>query len=348
MSLDDRKSFYVCSCYYTHNIFLPKFKLHVTYIDDKIFADIWKPILKNKGCDNEEGFTDVLRVVKTEVERRKSLGRDYLKRKETILKYYTPLNQEIYKLQISFLSLKFLKLVEHSKQKNASMQSLIKLMSTEKGERIYSFPIFTEEFCNSFKEEIEHFENTDLPKGRPNTMNNYGVLMNELGFDDYFITPLRQNYITPLARLLYPDCGGDLLDSHKAFVVKYKIGEDLDLNYHYDNAEVTLNISLTSDFTEGSLYFGGMRHQRGIEEPQRTEYCHKPTYGLIHRGQHMHGALPIADGERYNLIIWMRSSKIRNKLCPMCDNKPQLIKTVGFGDGFTQPENTTVDVCCTL
>ncbi|XP_071944747.1 2-oxoglutarate and iron-dependent oxygenase domain-containing protein 2-like [Antedon mediterranea] len=147
---------YVCSCYYTHNIFLPKFKLHVTYIDDKIFADIWKP-------------------VKTEVERRKSLGRDYLKRKETILKYYTPLNQEIYKLQISFLSLKFLKLVEHSKQKNASMQSLIKLMSTEKGERIYSFPIFTEEFCNSFKEEIEHFENTDLPKGRPNTMNNYGV-----------------------------------------------------------------------------------------------------------------------------------------------------------------------------
>ncbi|XP_071943911.1 uncharacterized protein [Antedon mediterranea] len=131
-------------------------------------------IIKNKGCDNEEGFTDVLRVVKTEVERRKSLGRDYLKRKETILKYYTPLNQEIYKLQISFLSLKFLKLVEHSKQKNASMQSLIKLMSTEKGERIYSFPIFTEEFCNSFKEEIEHFENTDLPKGRPNTMNNYG------------------------------------------------------------------------------------------------------------------------------------------------------------------------------
>ncbi|XP_071943889.1 2-oxoglutarate and iron-dependent oxygenase domain-containing protein 2-like [Antedon mediterranea] len=173
------------------------------------------------------------------------------------------------------------------------------------------------------------------------------VLMNELGFDDNFITPLRQNYITPLARLLYPDCGGDLLDSHKAFVIKYKIGEDLDLNYHYDNAEVTLNISRTSDFTEGSLYFGGMRHVR-IEEPQRTEYCHKPTYGLIHRGQHMHGALPISDGERYNLIIWMRSSKIRNKVCPMCDNKPQLIKTVGFGDGFTQPENITVDVCCTL
>lgn len=42
-------------------------------------------------------------------------------------------------------------------------------------------------------------------------------------------------------------------------MVKYDIHEDLDLSYHYDNAEVTLNVSLGEKFTEGNLYFGDMR-----------------------------------------------------------------------------------------
>lgn len=37
------------------------------------------------------------------------------------------------------------------------------------------------------------------------------------------------------------------------------MNEDLDLSYHYDNAEVTLNVSLGKDFTEGNLYFGDMK-----------------------------------------------------------------------------------------
>uniref|UniRef100_H2XLF5 Uncharacterized protein n=1 Tax=Ciona intestinalis TaxID=7719 RepID=H2XLF5_CIOIN len=40
--------------------------------------------------------------------------------------------------------------------------------------------------------------------------------------------------------------------------------------------------------------------------------------------------------ERHNIIIWMRSSSVRNKLCPMCDDEPQLVEQSGFGDGFTQ------------
>lgn len=30
-------------------------------------------------------------------------------------------------------------------------------------------------FCQALLEELEHFEQSDMPKGRPNTMNNYGV-----------------------------------------------------------------------------------------------------------------------------------------------------------------------------
>lgn len=99
--------------------------------------------------------------------------------------------------------------------------------------------------------------------------------MDELGFTS-FIDQLRIQYLNPLARVLYGDeyLGDTGLDSHKAFVVSYKIGEDIDLGYHYDNAEITLNVSLGIDsfeidlfmfillqgneFTGGDLFFGTM------------------------------------------------------------------------------------------
>lgn len=73
-------------------------------------------------------------------------------------------------------------------------------------------------------------------------------------------------------------------------------------------------------------------------------YNHEIGRGLLHRAQHMHGANPISAGERYNLIIWMRSSSVRNKLCPMCDQRPQLVFTEGPGDGFTKHSNNS-DFC---
>ena len=60
----------------------------------------------------------------------------------------------------------------------------------------------------------------------------------------------------------------------------------------------------------------------------------------------MHGALPIQSGERINLIIWMRSSAVRNKLCPMCNTVPRLVPSFGgSGDGFTV---TPESVCAAL
>lgn len=41
--------------------------------------------------------------------------------------------------------------------------------------RIYRVPVFSVGFCQALLEELEHFEQSDMPKGRPNTMNNYGV-----------------------------------------------------------------------------------------------------------------------------------------------------------------------------
>ncbi len=66
-------------------------------------------------------------------------------------------------------------------------------------------------------------------------------------------------------------------------------------------------------------------------------YEHKFAYGVLHRGDHVHSAMPIEDGERWNLILWMRSSERRNTTCPMCNESPDLEEVPGgsYGDGFT-------------
>lgn len=65
-------------------------------------------------------------------------------------------------------------------------------------------------------------------------------------------------------------------------------------------------------------------------------YEHKVGHGLLHRARHTHQAQPITSGERHNLIVWMRSSSVRNRECPMCGRLPSLVDSPGYGDGFTR------------
>lgn len=76
-------------------------------------------------------------------------------------------------------------------------------------------------------------------------MNKNGVLLDDLPFMDEFTVQLRQA-VSPVFQKLYPNLKGDF-DSHKAFSVFYSSceGFDKDLALHFDNSEVTLNVSLT-------------------------------------------------------------------------------------------------------
>lgn len=65
---------------------------------------------------------------------------------------------------------------------------------------------------------------------------------------------------------------------------------------------------------------------------------HQKGFGFLHAGEELHGAMPVISGKRTNLIIWFRSSSVRNQLCPMCGDVPDLeIVDHGdsWGDGFT-------------
>ncbi|KAK4315246.1 hypothetical protein Pmani_013519 [Petrolisthes manimaculis] len=333
-----RSEYCVCRCFFTHNYFIKEFDLHVNFNNRTQFIKEYSKVLLSRGCRDPE---QLIPKLEEECKRRHNLHYESWQRRQLLAREYKPLHPHLYTLQTSFLDPKFVELTQVTAKEAGQTGVGLSKHLKDHLQRIYSFPVFTPEFCEALVEELANYEQSPLPKASPNTMNSYGIKLDELGFDA-FMSRLRSDYLTPLTRLLYPDCGGDQLDSHKAFIVTYRQGQDVDLAYHYDNAEVTLNVALNGDYQEGELYFGAMRTEEDYNT-RRLGYTHHLAHGLLHRGQQRHGALPITEGVRYNLIMWLRSSAIRNQLCPMCCKEPQLeaVKQ-GWGDGFTI---TKTDVC---
>ncbi|XP_062943059.1 2-oxoglutarate and iron-dependent oxygenase domain-containing protein 2 isoform X1 [Cynocephalus volans] len=335
-----------CACFCSENMYVARYGLHVRFRGEQQLRRDYGPILRSRGCVSTQDFRQLLAELEQEVKRRQRLAQESAARKALIASSYHPLKPDIYNsLQDAALAPKFLAAAEYSTFPGADLEGLLQRLETVSEEkRIYRVPVFTAPFCQALLEELEHFEQSDMPKGRPNTMNNYGVLLHELGLDEPLVTPLRERFLQPLMALLYPDCGGGCLDSHRAFVVKYALGQDRELGCHYDNAELTLNVALGKAFTGGALYFGGLfQAPAALTEPLEVE--HVVGWGILHRGGQLHGARPLGTGERWNLVVWLRASAVRNQLCPMCCRKPDLVDDEGYGDGFTREEPTMVDVC---
>jgi len=137
-------------------------------------------------------------------------------------------------------------------------------------------------------------------------MNNYGVIVNDVGLEP-FIACLQRRVLTPLAAALFGDEGrGDPatgFDSTHAFVVKYREDEDPHLDVHTDDSDVTFNVCLGRVFEGCGLVFCGMI---GAADHR----CHKHTFQhtvgrcVVHLGSRRHGADNITSGERLNLVIW--------------------------------------------
>ncbi|GIY88531.1 2-oxoglutarate and iron-dependent oxygenase domain-containing protein 2 [Caerostris darwini] len=336
-------SFYNCNCFITHNIYIKELDRHFKFLDSLQFFKDYGELLSSRGYADSTKRKHLLQQIIEEVERRKHLDEDAVERTKYLQQHYNPLDTSIFNLQDGFLDPSFIKLVNAAKSLNLDKTvRLLDVISEEK--KLYGFPVINEAFCDQLLTELDHYQKSPLPKGRPNSMNRYGVLLDELGFHDNFSKILRTKYLDPLANILFPEWRGNELDSHKVFTVGYKIDDDLELGYHFDNSEVTLNICLGKSFEGGELYFGDLRTVP-IMESTCTIVPHKKGYGIFHRGQQLHGALPISKGERHNIILWMRSSSVRNKLCPMCNSSPVLSPSSGYGDGFTAAENNCVKMC---
>jgi hypothetical protein len=184
------------------------------------------------------------------------------------------------------------------------------LLTEEKnGTGIFSLPVFNQAFCDMFLSELDNYYETGLPSPRPNSMNNYGIIVNLIGMRGMMDT-LQQAFLAPLAGLLFPGAG-DRFDSHHAFMVKYKPDEDMGLDMHTDDSDVTFNVCLGKEFIASGLTFCGRMHT--AEHRQFTlQYRHVRGRAVIHLGKHRHGADDISSGERNNLIVWSRNQEWRD------------------------------------
>jgi len=357
---------FICECYFSRNIFLPKYNLHVSFEDQESFEKEYRQTLRMKGCSSDQQFKSVISQISEERSRRKQVHKNVAERSAYFKQAYQPIHPDIWVLKPEHLDNRFLKIVNTSDSKK--LVQTISVVSENEGTsssmEVYQFPMLSEKMCKLLVEELDAFENCPGLKSRPNTMNKYGVSLDEMGISEGLIVPLLCKYLTPICSVLFPHWGGSNLDSFKAFTVNYELGKDLELAQHYDNAEISINISLTDGFEGGDLHFGEMKINDMIElpstskrlshlyetesdedeehfkQPNQLTMNHKLGWCILHCGRRLHRAAPLTRGSRTNLIVWMRSSTVRNQLCPMCGAPPSLVQVEAAGEGFTM-----VDVC---
>ncbi|CAI9756127.1 unnamed protein product [Fraxinus pennsylvanica] len=145
-------------------------------------------------------------------------------------------------------------------------------------------------------------------------MNTYGAVLDDFGMET-MLDKVMEEYIRTISKVLFPEVGGSTLDAHHGFVVEYGMDRDLDLGFHVDDSEVTLNVCLGKQFSGGELFFRGVRCEKHVNTETQSEeifdFSHVPGRAVLHRGRHRHGARATTSGNRINLLLWCRSSVFR-------------------------------------
>lgn len=233
--------------------------------------------------------------------------------RERIRQNFQPLHEDLYCLDPEkFFVQTFLDAI------NEGTLEAIRRIMEEPSPGTFTFDMLQPTFCSKVLDEVEHFERwaaqTRIKIMRPNTMNKYGAVLDDIGMES-MLDELMAKFISPMASLLFMEVGGSSLDTHHGFVVEYSMDRDLELGFHVDDSEVTLNVCLGKEFNGGELFFRGVRcdkHVNGEVRPEEVfEHFHVPGRAILHAGRHRHGAKAITSGQRTNLILWCRSSEFR-------------------------------------
>lgn len=257
---------------------------------------------------------DILRRYSTEGERtRDQKHREY---RQKIISNYQPLYRELYTLNPStFFVQSFSKaFTANDKNRDESIKSIM----SEPAPGVYTFDMLQPRFCEMLLSEVENFEKwvheTKFRIMRPNTMNKYGAVLDDFGMES-MLEKLMEDFIRHISKIFFLDVGGYSLDSHHGFVVEYGMDRDVELGFHVDDSEVTLNVCLGKQFTGGELFFRGVRCEKHVNTETHPEeiydHAHLPGRAIIHRGRHRHGARATTSGHRINLLLWCRSSVFR-------------------------------------
>jgi len=277
--------------------------------------------------EKEEKLLRYIAEVRAEKERQ-NVYDSYL---EAALKKFKPKDLELYDLKKWKFDYRFLSILEYLKKDHTELKGEILKPLEEVLDGVFRFPMLEEKFAIRLLDEVAYFQEwckkTCKHIVRPNSMNNYGAILDHFGFKTA-LSDLVSSVIQPLAnRLFRPEFAKKYgLDSHHGFLVEYEPGKDTNLDFHRDDSEITLNLCLGRQFQGGDLYFGGVRCSNCREVPpysyEEKYVQHEPGVALLHLGAHRHAATSIKKGIRRNLILWCNSSGFRKnkstkKDCPV-------------------------------
>ncbi|KAH7956102.1 hypothetical protein HPB52_006019 [Rhipicephalus sanguineus] len=248
-----KQKFYRCACYLSSDIPVPELDMKINYVGRHAFV---------------RQFGEVETTVFSRMNDVKEA--QHSREQDDLNMCYIPFDEEVYKFKESCLDPEF---VEVAKTVD-SPESLPPSWIISKEKEVYRIPLFTREFAEKLLYELDHFESSEMPKIRPNVINNYAV---------------------------------------------------------------TLNVCLgRRGFSGGELYFSDMREEPLDQCSSTLLQRQLPCHAFLHRGQQLRGALSTLSGEHVNLVVWLRSSEMRNRRCPLCDHVPTLVAAgEGYGDGFT-------------
>jgi hypothetical protein len=200
----------------------------------------------------------------------------------------------------------------------------------------YAFQLLDPSKIALLRQHIDLAGNSKIPTRRPNGMNRHGMIVNPTDTVDgsvaiqefqRFYHELVDDYIRPIGRMVFSEYVGRGDDEESyAFTIRYKSGEDLALGEHSDASIVTLNVNLNADldgsYSGSQVYF--LDDEDGITAGRRHNLTFEPGVALLHLGQTRHAALPIEEGERTNLVIWLHGKHHYVRIDPYDDESERL------------------------
>ncbi|CAL5419269.1 unnamed protein product [Camellia sinensis] len=189
--------------------------------------------------------------------------------RQKIISNYQPLHRELYTMHAAnFFVPSFFKAV------NENTEESFKSIMSEPSPGVFTFEMLQPHFCELLLAEVENFEKwvheTKFRIMRPNTMNKHGAVLDDFGLET-MLDKLMEDFIRPISRVFFPEVGGSTLDSHHGFVVEYGMDRDVDLGFHVDDSEVTLNVCLGKEFSGGELFFRGVRCDKHVNTETQSE-----------------------------------------------------------------------------
>lgn len=175
---------------------------------------------------------------------------------------------------------------------------------------VYETQFFDPERLEVLRSYLDHVSDARIPLKPP-----YGISLNRGGAmldsrsEGYLAAPnfqvfyqqLMDEYMRPMARLLFPDVVGYDTQTF-GFSIHWQSDTDASLRAHTDASSVTLNINLNrpgEDFSGSGVRFFDRQTQ------QVSELTFAPGTALMHHGSVPHESMPITEGERSNFVLWL-------------------------------------------